>query len=337
MARHDGPSKKGWPLFRDWSMAAWNTIRIPGRSHRGPLPPADDELVRLAAELRRHVTRLAEEIGERNVLHRPKELARAADYIEAEFVSAGYEVKRQEYQVSGTTCCNLEVEIPGSTVPDEIVIIGAHYDSVESSPAANDNASGVAAILSLARSFESSPSDRTLRFVAFVNEEAPYAHTEEMGSWVYARRCREQDEKVVAMMSLETIGYYSNKPNSQKYPPPVRLLYPSAGNFIAFVGNTRYGWLVRQVVAAFRQSEPFPSEGGALPEAIPNIGFSDHWSFWQEGYPALMVTDTAPFRYPYYHTPKDTVDKIAFEQMARVVRGLGGVMTALIRVEGKKS
>ena len=332
MARHDGPNSKGWSLFRDWSMAAWNMIRMPGRSHQGPLHSADDELVRLAAELRRHVTHLAEEIGERNVLRRPKELARAADYIEAEFVSAGYEVERQEYEVAGTTCCNLEVEIVGTTVPDEIVIIGAHYDSVEGSPAANDNASGVAAILSLARSLASSPGDRTLRFVAFVNEEAPYAHTDQMGSWVYARRCRERDEKVVAMMSLETIGYYSDEPNSQKYPPLVRLLYPSTGNFIAFVGNTRYGWLVRQVVAAFRRSEPFPSEGGALPEAIPNIGFSDHWSFWQEGYPALMVTDTAPFRYPYYHTSEDTVDKVDCERMARVVRGLRAVIAELTSV-----
>ena len=333
MARHDGPSLRGWSLFRDWPMAAWNMIRMPGRSHRGPLPPADDEIMEVTDQLRRHVTRLAEEIGERNVLHRPKELARAADYIEAEFVSAGYDVERQEYQVSGKTCCNLEVEIPGTTLPEEIVIIGAHYDSVEGSPAANDNASGVAAMLSLARSFESSPGDQTLRFVAFVNEEQPFAHTHQMGSWVYARRCRERDEKVVAMLSLETIGYYSDEPNSQKYPPPVHLLYPSTGNFIAFVGNTRYGWLVRQVVAAFRRSEPFPSEGGALPEAIPNIGFSDHWSFWQEGFPALMVTDTAPFRYPYYHTPEDTVDKVDFERMARLVRGLRAVIAELVGTE----
>lgn len=310
-------------------MAAWNMIRMPGRSHQGPLPPAEDELVRLAADLRRYVTHVAEEIGERNVQHCPKELAQAADDIEAEFVSAGYEVNRQEYQVSGTTCRNLEVEIPGTTVPDEIVIIGAHYDSVEGSPAANDNASGVAAILSLARSFSSSPGDRTLRFVAFVNEEAPYAHTDQMGSWVYARRCRERDEKVVAMMSLETIGYYSDEPSSQKYPPPVGLLYPSTGNFIAFVGNTRYGALVRQVVAAFRQHERFPSEGGVLPEVMTAIGRSDHRSFWQEGYPALMVTDTANFRYPYYHTPEDTVDKIDFERMARVVRGLQAVIAEL--------
>jgi Zn-dependent M28 family amino/carboxypeptidase len=203
---------------------------------------------------------------------------------------------------------------------------------VPGSPAANDNASGVAAILALARRFAGSPGDRTLRFVAFVNEEKPYAHTDQMGSVVYAWRCRQRGEKVTAMLSLETIGYYNDEPGSQKYPSPIGRFYPSTGNFIAFVGNTRYGWLVREAVAAFRRSEPFPSQGGVLPESIPNIGFSDHWSFWQEGYPALMVTDTANFRYPYYHMPEDTVDKVDFERMSRVVRGLGSVVAALVKV-----
>jgi len=313
-------------------MAWWNMIRMPGRSHRGPLPPADDELVQLATELRLHVKHVAEEIGERNVLHRPRELNQTADYIEAEFAGAGYEVKRQQYGISGTDCFNLEVEISGTTRPDEIVIIGAHYDSVVGSPAANDNGSGVAAILGLARKFRQRTCGRTVRFVAFVNEEAPYAHTKQMGSWVYARRCRERGEKVAAMLSLETIGYYTDSPGSQKYPPLVGLLYPSIGNFVAFVGSTRYGDLVRQVVGSFRQNEPFPSEGAALPHAIRSIGRSDHWSFWQEGYPALMVTDTAPFRYPYYHTPEDTVDKVDFERLARVVRGLDSVLTELAGV-----
>lgn len=305
-------------------------IRMPDRSHRGPLPPADDELVRLAVELGIDVRHLAEEIGERNVIHRPQELNQAADYIEAEFARAEYEVRRQAYDVSGTDCFNLEVEISGTALPDEIVIIGAHYDSVPGSPAANDNGSGVAALLGLARAFSRRSCDRTLRFVAFVNEEAPYAHTEQMGSWVYARRCRLRDEKVTAMLSLETIGYYTDSPGSQKYPPLVGLLYPSTGNFIAFIGNTRSGDLVRQVVGAFRRNEPFPSEGAALPNAIRSIARSDHWSFWQEGYPALMVTDTAPFRYAEYHTPEDTVDRIDFERLARVVRGLESVITELV-------
>jgi Zn-dependent M28 family amino/carboxypeptidase len=210
------------------------------------------------------------------------------------------------------------------------VIVGAHYDSVPGSPAANDNASGVAGILALADRFRGRDASRALRFVAFVNEEAPYAHTEQMGSWVYARRCRQRQEKVTAMLSLETIGYYSDKPKSQRYPPLIGWLYPSTADFIAFVGNTRHAGLVRQVTGSFRRHEPFPSQGGALPEVVSDIGRSDHWSFWQEGYPALMVTDTAPFRYPYYHTPDDTADKIDFERTARVVRGLEHVIGDLL-------
>ena len=321
-----------WRLFLDCIAAAWHMIRMPGKSHRGPLPPQDDRLLALASELRCHVTYLADEIGERNVRYRPGELAQTAEYIEAELAGAGYTVQRQEYDVDGTICVNLEVEIPGTIRPDEIVIIGAHYDSVADCPAANDNGSGIAAVLSLARTFFDSQNDRTLRFVAFVNEEAPYGHTEQMGSWVYARRCRQREEKVTAMLTLETIGCYSDTPGSQKYPRPLNLFYPSTGNFIAFVGNTRYGQLVRQVVRSFRQSEQFPSQAGAMPEAMSDIGRSDHWPFWQEGYRARMVTDTAPFRYAHYHTLEDTVDKIDFARTARVVRGLQSVIRTLVTI-----
>ena len=313
--------------------AWWTIIRMPGRSHRGSLPPADGQVRLLAAELRQHIVYLAQEIGERNVLRRPRELARAADYIEAELKKLGYEAKRQEYEVSRVVCCNLEAEIPGTTRHEEIVVVGAHYDSVVGSPGANDNGSGVAALLALARRFSGGKTGRTLRFVAFVNEEPPFFQTDLMGSWVYARRCRQRDEKVTAMLSLETIGYYSDDPGSQKYPQPFGLLYPSTGNFIGFVGNLRSRGLVRQSVGAFRQGEQFPSEGAALPAAIPGVGFSDHWSFWQEGYPAAMVTDTAMFRYPQYHQLGDTVDKIDFERMARVVRGLEKVVGVLVGAE----
>lgn len=314
--------------LNDCLRAAWTTLRMPGRSHRGPLPAADGQLLQLAAELRRHVVQLADVIGERNLRHRPGQLAEAADYIAAQLAACG-DVQQLAYEIEGCPCHNLQLEFPGTNRPEEIVVIGAHYDSVPGSPAANDNASGVAALLSLAREFSGRTPDRTLRFLAFVNEEAPYAHTEWMGSRVYARRCRARREQVVAMLSLETIGYYSDAPGSQRYPPVIGWLYPSVGNFIAFVGNARYGRLVRQCVAAFRRSEPFPAEGGALPDFVSDIARSDHWSFWQEGYPALMVTDTAPFRYPYYHAPEDTVDKIDFARTARVVRGLRGVVSAL--------
>jgi len=185
-------------------------------------------------------------------------------------------------------------------------------------------------MLALARGFARSKTDRTLRFVAFVNEEKPYAQTEQMGSRVYARHCQEKGEHVVAMLSLEMLGCYDDASGSQKYPPPFELLYPSKGDFIAFLGNTASRNLVRQVVGTFRWHEPFPSEGAAMPGLIRAAGFSDHWSFWQEGYPAVMVTDTAMFRYRHYHEPEDTIDKIDFDRMARVARGLEKVIAELV-------
>ncbi len=308
----------------------WAVIRMPGKSHRGPLPAPDDALAALIQELRRDIYWLAADIGERNVLNCPEQLARAADYLESEFRAEGYEVNRQGYTVSNVRCRNLEVEIPGTTRREEIIVVGAHYDTVIGSPGANDNTSGVAAVLALARRFSERKPERTLRFLAFVNEEPPYFHTEDMGSRVYARRCRERGENIVAMLSLETIGYYSDAPGSQKYPRPFERLFPSEGNFIGFFGNLRSRGLVRRVIRIFRKHEPFPSEGATPPESlVPGVGLSDQWSFWQEGYPALMVTDTAMYRYPNYHERGDTFDKINFDRMARVVRGLEKVVAEL--------
>ncbi len=305
-------------------------IGMPGKSHRGPLPEADDGLAQLADALCGDVVHLAEEIGERNVPHYPKELDQTADWIEAEWTVAGYEVRRQEYDVEDRTCCNLEIELRGTTEPEEIVVVGAHYDSVIGTPGANDNGTGVAALLALSRAFSGQKPQHTLRFVAFVNEEPPYFHTEAMGSRVYARRCKDRKENITAMLCLETIGYYDDTPGSQNYPLPFGSLYPSQGNFIAFVGNLGSRSLVRRVIATFRQHEPFPSEGAALPAMVPGVGFSDHWSFFEEGYPAVMLTDTAMFRYPHYHEPTDTADRIDFDRTARVVRGLERVIVELV-------
>jgi Zn-dependent M28 family amino/carboxypeptidase len=313
-------------------------IEMPGTSFRGKLPEADEALKMLSAELHRDIEKLAVEIGERNVRDRPRELARAADYIAAELKTAGCRVERQEYEVPDGKCCNLAGEIRGKTRPEEIVIVGAHYDTVYGSPGANDNTTGIAGMLTLARRFgalaaKGQPPARTLRFLAFVHEEPPYFQTEKMGSLVYARACKARGEKIVAMLSLETIGWYDDASGSQKYPKPLDRLYPSTGNFIGFVGNTTSRDLVHRVIATFRKSEPFPSEGAALPEAIPGVGFSDHWSFWQAGYPALMVTDTAMYRYPHYHEAADTIEKVDFERTARVVRGLAKVVDDLVTEE----
>ena len=318
-------------LLGGW--AWWTMLRMPGTSYHDELPATDAALRSLEDELRQDVHRLADEIGERNVAQSPRQLARAADAIESQFNAAGYTVARQRYAVDGTACFNLEVELRGTARPEEIVVVGAHYDTAVGTPGANDNTSGVAGTLALARRMARSQPGRTLRFVAFVNEEPPYFQTDQMGSRVYARRCRERNENVVAMLSLEMLGYYDDSPGSQHYPRPFNWIYPSTGNFIAFIGNTASRSLVRDALATFRAGEQFPSEGIALPSLVRSAGFSDQWSFWQEGYQALMVTDTAMFRYRHYHEPEDTSEKIDFNRMARVVRGLVKVVETLADVK----
>jgi Zn-dependent M28 family amino/carboxypeptidase len=304
-------------------------LRFPGESYRGPLPALTDSEAALGEALRRDLLVLAQTIGERNV-YLPAKLAETVAFIERGFVEAGYHVQRQSLLAEGQTCQNLEVELPGSQRPAEIVIVGAHYDSVRGCPGANDNGSGVVATLALARALAHSKPARTVRFVAFANEESPFFGTPAMGAVAYARRCRERRENIVGMISLETIGYYSDVEKSQRYPAPFNLFYPSTGNFIGFIGNIRSRQLVRAAIVAFRQETRFPSEGAALPEAVPGVGWSDHWAFWQEGYQAMMVTDTAPFRYPHYHTPQDTPDKLDYDRMARVVAGLEKMLGHLL-------
>lgn len=305
------------------TLLGWLTmIQMPGESYRGELPPLTQKEVALRNALQRDIEKLGNEIGERNFLHY-KELMAAADFLDASFAQTGYKVQRQEYTIDNQTYYNLEVEIPGTQRADEIVIIGGHYDSVSGSPGANDNGTGAAATLELARLFAGKKPSRTLRFVEFVNEEPPFFFSEGMGSLVYASRCKQRSENVVAMLSLETIGYYSDKIGSQQYPiPQLSSIYPLQGNFISFIGNMASGALVREAIASFRRNTQFPSEGTALPNEITGVSWSDQWSFWQQGYPGIMVTDTAPFRYPYYHTANDTPDKVNYESLARVVAGL---------------
>ncbi len=307
----------------------WLTmIRMPGKSWRGPLPELTGTQAALRDELDAEVTVLATRIGERNVF-RSEALDESARYLETQLTEARYAVTRQEFDVNGHTCVNLAVELPGADRPGEIVVVGGHYDSVAGCPAANDNGSGVAATLALARRLRDHQPARTIRFVFFVNEEPPWFQTADMGSVVYAKACRQRGDNVVAMLSLETIGYFDDRKGSQKYPGPVGLFYPSEGNFIAFVGNYGSRGLVRDVVKTFREHAKFPSEGAALPAIVPGVGWSDHWAFWQQGYKAVMVTDTAPFRYPAYHLPTDTPDKLDFARMARVVEGIEAVVREL--------
>jgi hypothetical protein len=307
-------------------------LTMPGSSYRGEVEVTDEADLHLAEELSRDVEMLAGTIGERNVF-RPDALDEAVVWIESELRRAGLEPRRRSYQVRGVECHNIEVEIPGRERPDEIVIIGAHYDSVMGSPGANDNGSGVTALLALARRLaQGDPPARTLRLVFFVNEEPPFFTTPDMGSLVYARRSGERSEDIRGMLSLETIGYFDDEPGSQRYPLGLlRWFYPDRGDFIGFVGNLRSRSLLRSAIRAFRTEARVPSEGAALPGFVPGVGWSDHWSFWQEGYAAIMITDTAPFRYPYYHTERDSPDKLDYGRLALVVRGLEKVVDTLVR------
>ena len=301
-------------------------IRMPGKNVAQAMPLTPEE-IRLRQELRTDVQKLAADIGERN-LERYSSLAEAAAFIERSFVSAGMQAQRDNFEVRGQICSNIQAEVPGAS--NEIVLVGAHYDSVAGAAGANDNASGVAGMLTLARRFAAERRSKTIRFVAFVNEEPPYFQTRDMGSLVYAGRCKTRGDRITAMISLETIGYFSDQPHSQVYPSPgLGAFYPKTANFIAFVSSFSSRRLLRQALTSFRATGKLPSEGAAVPSFIPGVGWSDHWSFWQHGYPAIMVTDTALFRYPYYHLGTDTPDKLDYDRFTLVVSGIEAVVRNL--------
>lgn len=275
-----------------------------------------------------HVASLARDIGERNVF-RPRALAAAADYIDATWRTQGYEVMRQHYEAHGVRCANLEVTRRGSDRARGILLIGAHYDTVRGSPGADDNASGVAALLELSWHFARLAPAATVRFVAFVNEEVPFFMTHRQGSMVYATAARERGDDIRLMVSLEMLGYYRDESGSQRYPPLFRRFYPDRGNFLAFVSNLPSRQVMRGAARAFRARSDFPLEHLATVALVPGVSWSDHRSFWRRGYPAFMVTDTAFYRYAHYHRAEDTPEKLTYPSFARATRGLGACFAAL--------
>lgn len=289
----------------------------------------DDAL--LAPRLRSHVYRLAHEIGDRQ-MQRYDALQQAERYVAEQLARLGYPLDRQTYAVDGLAATNLIATKPGTTAAEEIVILGAHYDSCFN-PGADDNASGVAGLLEIARLLVERPTARTIRFIAFVNEEPPYYQTESMGSRVYARQVAARGDRLQAVAVLESIGYYTDAPRSQQYPPPFGLFYPDRGNFIGVVGNLRSRRLVATIAQSFRRHSAFPLESIATFEWVTGVGWSDHWSFWQESVPAVMITDTAFLRNPQYHLPSDTWDTLDYARMAQVVRGFAAVLTELATVQ----
>jgi Zn-dependent M28 family amino/carboxypeptidase len=318
-------------LIAALAAAYWYSLSLPGEPYTGPTPPVTAVESDLGQRLRRHVEAIASE--PHNVAHYAA-LERSAAYIESELKALGYQPQSQVYDIGGKPVRNISIELspPGATAATPSLVIGAHYDSADDAPGANDNGSGSAAVLELARGLKNVPlTDKRLRLVLFVNEEPPYDRTRDMGSYRFAKALHDKGEKLVGMISLETIGSFSDKPGSQRYPFPFSHVFSDVGNFIAFVALPGGRAFLHEVVGAFREHTQFPTIGGTAPDNIPGIGWSDHWAFWTLGYPAIMVTDTAPFRYRDYHKPTDTPDKLDYDKLARITLGMEQAVRDILR------
>lgn len=299
-----------------------------GKSYRGPLADLTQEERSCCGRIKADVQMFSETIGERNTLCY-ENLLSSQTFIECRFRVLGYDVRIEQYEADGGLVANIEAEKRGLKFPEEILLVGAHYDSSPGSPGADDNSTGVAALLELARAFKDVQIDRTLRFVAFVNEEPPFFLTELMGSRVYVQGVKAREENLLGMICFDSLGYYSSIPDSQQYPSPLERFYPDKGDFIAFVSNPQSALFLEKCIRTFRKTTKFPSEALIAPDSIQEVEFSDHSSFWKEGYHAIMVTNTAFFRNRHYHLPSDTTSTIDFERMTRVVSGIGKVLGKL--------
>jgi hypothetical protein len=278
------------------------------------------------AYLRSIVEELAGQIGARphGDLRR---IAGAAACVESRLAACGYSVQSQPFVYAGRTYRNLVAEIAGTAEAQKVLVVGAHYDTVPGSPGADDNASGVAGLLWLARALAARPLRKTVRFAAFALEEPPVYRSRNMGSYHYAESLKRSGSQVEGMVCLEMIGYFVDAPGSQHYPLPfMNRRFPKSGNFIAMVGNRRSTAFTRWMAEGFRSATDLPLSTLNAPAAVVGIDFSDHWSFGKFGYPALMVTDTSFYRNPNYHEPTDLPDTLDFERMAKVVTGLLGAI-----------
>jgi Zn-dependent M28 family amino/carboxypeptidase len=278
------------------------------------------------ARLETHVWMLSETLSPRDARH-PENLDRVAVYIRQEFEQAGGVVREQPYEVDGNVYRNgMALFGPETT---ERIVVGAHYDAVGDSPAADDNASGVAGLIELAHLLGQTSLPMQVELVAYTLEEPPYFRTTGMGSAVHARSLKEQGVPVRVMLALEMIGYFSDAPNSQHFPMSLlSLFYPSQGNFIAIIGKLDQGLLVRGLKKVMRKATSLPVYSINAPGFVPGVDFSDHLNYWQAGYRAVMVTDTAFYRNMNYHSLHDTPDTLDYERMALVVQGVYAAVLA---------
>ena len=281
------------------------------------------------SRLEAHVRKLSIEMGPRDMQH-PESLDQVAAYIKNEFSQTGAFVSEQVYRVRARSYRNVIAHFGPET--EERIVVGAHYDTAGELAGADDNASGVAGLIELARLLNQQQLKVRVELVAFSTEEPPYFGTTGMGSYVHADSLRQQNVRVRAMFSLEMIGYFSDAPNSQHF--PVGLLnafYPSTGNYIAVVGRLSDGLLVRRTKAAMRNAAPLPVYSINAPQFVTGVDFSDQRNYWFAGYNAVMITDTAFYRNLNYHTAGDTAEKLDYKRMAMVVEGVYAIVSELAR------
>jgi Zn-dependent M28 family amino/carboxypeptidase len=272
------------------------------------------------ARLERHVWMLSETFVPRDAGH-PANLDRVAAYIREEFDKAGGRIVEQPFQVDGSTCRNV-IAYFGPETHDRIVV-GAHYDAFGEWPGTDDNAGAVAGLIELAHLLRETPPRILVELVAFSLEEPPYYGTSEMGSAVHASFLKAQNRSVRIMICLEMIGYFSDHEGSQRFPSGLlEVFYPTTGNYIAVVGRMDQTGVVRRVKRAMRRASPLPVLSINAPELVPGIDFSDHRNYWQAGWKAVMITDTAFYRNENYHSARDTADTLDYKRMAMVVQGV---------------
>ncbi|WP_340105570.1 M28 family peptidase [Rhodohalobacter sp. 8-1] len=271
-------------------------------------------------KLQEYVKELSEKLVPRDAAH-PENLKKVADYIEERLKSFTDRVENQPYSADGMTVRNVRAFFGPET--DDRIVVGAHYDVAGPYPGADDNASGVAGLLELARLLSDEELPIQVELVSYPLEEPPYFYTKKMGSYIHAKSLKDEAVNVKAMIALEMIGYFSDDEGSQSYPLSLlRPFYPSVGNYIAVVGKMFQKGLVRKVKKAMKGVASLPVESINAPKLVPGIAFSDHLNYWRHGFPAVMITDTAMYRNPNYHSPTDTAGTLNYRKMAQVVDGV---------------
>ena len=294
------------------AVAAWLVVQPTWtRAGASDAPPA------LQTALRKHVHRLAVDFAPR-VHTNLTQLNKASAYIESELRTTSAKVTVQRYAATGRNFQNRIAQVGPDT--EDVIVVGAHYDVADIQPGADDNASGVAGLIELAKALSNAKLKQRVELVAYTLEEPPYFRTANMGSAIHAKSLKAKGKRVTLMLSLECIGYFSDEPNSQQLLTPLmKAVYPTTGNFIALVGNYAEGDLSRRVKRSMQQATSLPVYSINAPSVLQGIDFSDHLSYWNEGFVGMMVTDTAFFRNEAYHTEDDTPDRLDYKRMADVV------------------